>query len=76
MKLGIGAGDEDLEKLPEELLAKLPELRRKFIESCREMTAVLCCRVSPKQKADLTTLVREVLQKVTLGIGDGAKMWA
>jgi len=72
MKLGIGAGDEDLEKLPEELLAKLPELRRKFIESCREMTAVLCCRVSPKQKADLTTLVREVLQKVTLGIGDGA----
>jgi len=70
--MGIGAGEEDIEKLPEALREELPELRVAFIQACKEMTAVLCCRVSPKQKADLTTLVKETLQKVTLGIGDGA----
>lgn len=34
--------------------------------------SVICCRVSPKQKAMVTRLVKKGTGKVTLGIGDGA----
>jgi len=34
--------------------------------------SVICCRVSPKQKADVVRLVKENLNKITLAIGDGA----
>ncbi|KAG8996124.1 hypothetical protein FRB94_008549 [Tulasnella sp. JGI-2019a] len=34
--------------------------------------AVICCRVSPKQKAQVTGLVKEGLGVMTLAIGDGA----
>jgi phospholipid-transporting ATPase len=34
--------------------------------------AVLCCRVSPLQKAQVTRLVKEGAGAVTLSIGDGA----
>ena len=34
--------------------------------------AVLCCRVSPLQKALVTKLVKEGAGAVTLAIGDGA----
>jgi P-type E1-E2 ATPase len=33
---------------------------------------VICCRVTPKQKADVVKLVRVNLNKITLAIGDGA----
>jgi len=33
---------------------------------------VLCCRVSPMQKADIVSYVKDVLKKITLAIGDGA----
>ncbi len=34
--------------------------------------AVVCCRVSPLQKAQVTRLVKEGAGAVTLAIGDGA----
>ncbi|KAG8858770.1 hypothetical protein FRB96_004907 [Tulasnella sp. 330] len=34
--------------------------------------AVICCRVSPKQKAQVTSLIKEGLGVMTLAIGDGA----
>lgn len=34
--------------------------------------AVVCCRVSPLQKAQVTRLVKEGAGQVTLAIGDGA----
>jgi magnesium-transporting ATPase (P-type) len=34
--------------------------------------SVICCRVSPKQKADVVRLVKDNLGKITLAIGDGA----
>ena len=34
--------------------------------------SVICCRVSPKEKADVVRLVKDNLGKITLGIGDGA----
>ncbi|KAJ3384903.1 hypothetical protein HDU92_003332 [Lobulomyces angularis] len=39
--------------------------------SCR-CKAVICCRVSPKQKAQVVTLVRNGLSAMCLAIGDGA----
>jgi len=70
--LGIGLGEDDLATINNDRKDELQNLQDKFIESCQDMTAVLCCRVSPKQKADLTELVKKKLNKVTLGIGDGA----
>ncbi|WVZ58959.1 hypothetical protein U9M48_009174 [Paspalum notatum var. saurae] len=34
--------------------------------------SVVCCRVSPLQKAQVTSLVKKGAQKITLSIGDGA----
>jgi P-type E1-E2 ATPase len=34
--------------------------------------SVICCRVSPKEKADVVRLVKDNLGKITLAIGDGA----
>ncbi|CAD8146015.1 unnamed protein product [Paramecium octaurelia] len=33
---------------------------------------VICCRVTPKQKADMVRLVKNSLGKITLAVGDGA----
>jgi phospholipid-transporting ATPase len=34
--------------------------------------AVICCRVSPSQKAAIVSLVRRSVKAITLAIGDGA----
>ncbi len=41
----------------------------RIVECCE---AVICCRVTPKQKADVVALVKKHLNKITLSIGDGA----
>lgn len=47
-------------------------LIRKFVLLCKNCKAVLCCRVSPAQKASVVKVVRDHLQVMTLAIGDGA----
>lgn len=48
----------------------LSDLFKKLIDRA---SVVLACRVSPKQKADIVTMVREMHPKAkTLAIGDGA----
>jgi hypothetical protein len=48
-------------------------LRQKFVDLTSRCTSVVCCRVSPKQKADIVEMVRENKpDAVTLSIGDGA----
>ncbi|ODQ83041.1 hypothetical protein BABINDRAFT_159508 [Babjeviella inositovora NRRL Y-12698] len=47
-------------------------LRRKFLLLGKQCKAVLCCRVSPAQKALVVKLVKDSLQVMTLAIGDGA----
>ena len=37
----------------------LPDLRKEFIDVCVSCKAVVCCRVSPSQKADMVKHVRE-----------------
>lgn len=38
----------------------------------KQCQSVLCCRVTPGQKADIVTLVRKHTDSVTMSIGDGA----
>lgn len=50
-----------------------PDISSKLMELASVCEAVLCCRVSPKQKQEVVTLVRQERPKVTtLAIGDGA----
>ncbi|WBW74039.1 plasma membrane phospholipid-translocating ATPase complex, ATPase subunit Dnf2 [Schizosaccharomyces osmophilus] len=47
-------------------------MRTKFLLLCKQCKSVLCCRVSPAQKAEVVHLVRDSLDVMTLAIGDGA----
>ena len=48
------------------------ELRQKFLLLCKQCRSVLCCRVSPSQKAEVVYMVKHGLDVMTLSIGDGA----
>ncbi|KAH7116846.1 hypothetical protein B0J11DRAFT_102465 [Dendryphion nanum] len=48
------------------------ENKRKFLLLCKQCRAVLCCRVSPSQKAAVVNMVKTGLDCLTLAIGDGA----
>ncbi|KAI8632796.1 phospholipid-translocating P-type ATPase domain-containing protein [Xylariaceae sp. FL1651] len=47
-------------------------LRQKFLLLCKQCASVLCCRVSPAQKAAVVSMVKTGLDVMTLSIGDGA----
>lgn len=38
----------------------------------KDCEAVICCRVTPKQKADVVRMIKGSMDKITLAIGDGA----
>lgn len=48
------------------------DLKLKFLLLCKQCKSVLCCRVSPAQKAAVVRLVKVTLEVMTLSIGDGA----
>lgn len=48
------------------------DLRMEFLDLCTSCKVVMCCRVSPLQKADVVDLVSSNTTSVTLAIGDGA----
>jgi phospholipid-translocating ATPase len=47
-------------------------LRQKFLLLCKQCKSVLCCRVSPAQKAAVVDMVKNGLDVMTLSVGDGA----
>ncbi|KAK6537759.1 hypothetical protein TWF694_010670 [Orbilia ellipsospora] len=47
-------------------------IKNDFLLLCKQCKAVLCCRVSPSQKAAVVRLVKVGLDVMTLAIGDGA----
>ncbi|XP_031638673.1 probable phospholipid-transporting ATPase IM isoform X1 [Contarinia nasturtii] len=49
-----------------------PELETRFIEVASQCKAVICCRVTPLQKALVVELIKRMKKAVTLAIGDGA----
>ncbi|KHN98825.1 phospholipid-translocating P-type ATPase domain-containing protein [Metarhizium album ARSEF 1941] len=48
------------------------KLKQKFLLLCKQCRSVLCCRVSPAQKAAVVAMVKNGLDVMTLSIGDGA----
>ena len=49
------------------------QLKEQFLNLCDKAHAVIACRVSPKQKAEVCRLVKARHKLLTtLGIGDGA----
>ncbi len=48
------------------------KLDEKFVLLCKQCRSVLCCRVSPSQKAKVVLMVKKTLDVMTLSIGDGA----
>ena len=53
-------------------LALEDDIKSKFLLLCKQCKSVLCCRVSPAQKAAVVRLVKTTLNVMTLSIGDGA----
>ncbi|XP_017479086.1 PREDICTED: phospholipid-transporting ATPase ID-like [Rhagoletis zephyria] len=49
-----------------------PELESKFLDIASQCKAVICCRVTPLQKALVVELIKRAKSAVTLAIGDGA----
>ena len=47
-------------------------LKHKFLLLCKQCKSVLCCRVSPAQKAAVVAMVKNGLDVMTLAVGDGA----
>jgi len=48
------------------------DLKKDFLQLCLQCRAVVCCRVTPSQKAEVVAAVTQETQCVTLAIGDGA----
>ncbi|XP_041094931.1 phospholipid-transporting ATPase ID isoform X1 [Polyodon spathula] len=48
------------------------DMEREFLETACACKAVICCRVTPLQKAQVVELVKKYKRAVTLAIGDGA----
>ncbi|XP_053491012.1 phospholipid-transporting ATPase IC-like [Ictalurus furcatus] len=55
-----------------ENLIKTPELGARFVYLCNQCQSVLCCRVTPGQKAEIVELVKKFASSITMAIGDGA----
>ena len=49
-----------------------PANHRAFLDVCSACRAVVCCRVTPMQKAQVVNLVKRLARATTLAIGDGA----
>ncbi|CAI5505615.1 unnamed protein product [Closterium sp. Naga37s-1] len=54
------------------LILTQPALAHDFLEVAAGCASVICCRMSPGQKAVIAGLVREQMGLITLAIGDGA----
>uniref|UniRef100_A0A8C9L1C5 P-type phospholipid transporter n=1 Tax=Panthera tigris altaica TaxID=74533 RepID=A0A8C9L1C5_PANTA len=54
------------------LEARKEQRQKNFVDLACECNAVICCRVTPKQKAMVVDLVKRYKKAITLAIGDGA----
>jgi len=48
------------------------DMEQLLLDTCCLCQSVICCRVTPRQKAQVVQLVKYNKQTVTLAIGDGA----
>lgn len=47
-------------------------MEREFVSAACACKAVICCRVTPLQKAQVVEVIKKYKKAVTLAIGDGA----
>ena len=52
--------------------ALTPDMELAFLGVAEHCTAVICCRVTPLQKALVVELIKKYKEAVSLAIGDGA----
>jgi len=57
---------------PLEIILNDAKLQTDFLEIALECEAVICCRVTPLQKARVVRLVKHNMKDVTMAVGDGA----
>jgi magnesium-transporting ATPase (P-type) len=57
---------------PADVLESEKKLQLHFLDICTRCKAVVCCRMSPKQKSQVVRLVKDNTSAITLAIGDGA----
>uniref|UniRef100_A0A8C1YRS3 Phospholipid-transporting ATPase n=1 Tax=Cyprinus carpio TaxID=7962 RepID=A0A8C1YRS3_CYPCA len=57
---------------PEEVRQELSNMELEFLRTACICKTVICCRVTPLQKAQVVELVKKYKKAVTLAIGDGA----
>ncbi|XP_071989811.1 phospholipid-transporting ATPase IC-like [Engystomops pustulosus] len=75
LKLKFQQGFEQKQENPQDKskIDALKEKRQKnFVDLACECSSVICCRVTPKQKAMVVDLVKKYKKAITLSIGDGA----
>ncbi|NXY86899.1 AT8B1 ATPase, partial [Alcedo cyanopectus] len=75
LKLKFPRTAEEKKKQSEELQkaeASKEQRQQNFVDLACECRAVICCRVTPKQKAMVVELVKKYKKAITLAIGDGA----
>ncbi|XP_029435473.1 phospholipid-transporting ATPase IC [Rhinatrema bivittatum] len=73
LKFPKTAEEKQKEMLNRQKVDVMKEVRqRTFVDLACECNAVICCRVTPKQKAMVVELVKKYKKAVTLAIGDGA----
>uniref|UniRef100_A0A9J7ZR74 Phospholipid-transporting ATPase n=1 Tax=Cyprinus carpio carpio TaxID=630221 RepID=A0A9J7ZR74_CYPCA len=75
LELTLRTLEDERLKREEKLRELLQEYHRKslFLQICQNCTAVLCCRMAPLQKAQVTPMVKTSKgSPITLSIGDGA----
>ena len=53
-------------------LLHIEAVKKRFLQLSTQCHSVICCRVSPKQKAMIVEMVKEFMKLITLAIGDGA----
>lgn len=58
--------------LPPKAYALDESMELEFLKTACMCKAVICCRVTPLQKAQVVELVKKYKKAVTLAIGDGA----
>ena len=54
------------------LVLEDPDLENKFFHVSLAAKSIVCCRVSPKQKADIVSIYKKRGKWITLSVGDGA----
>lgn len=57
---------------PQAEFEERPEWGASFMSLVEQCQSVLCCRVTPAQKAEIVELVRKHTASITMSIGDGA----